>query len=94
MPYQKWTEQQRQQFLKLEKLFGQDFEFIAQKMNMTYSQVRSHYFYNKRLNRKDKTIKSVIGNVLGQDSSDENKSQIDQSAVQYSFIIFDKLNLQ
>ncbi|CAL6046221.1 SANT/Myb_domain [Hexamita inflata] len=41
---QVWTEEDLQQFLDLFEKYDTDFRQIAQEMNRTYSQIRSHYY--------------------------------------------------
>ncbi|CAL6050443.1 SANT/Myb_domain [Hexamita inflata] len=43
MPY--WTESENALFFKLLSVYGKDFQQIAECMNKSYTQVRSH-FYN------------------------------------------------
>ncbi|CAL6050393.1 SANT/Myb_domain [Hexamita inflata] len=45
MPYTKrWSEQENSQFFHLLQLYQKDFQYIAQQMKKTYTQVRSHYY--------------------------------------------------
>ncbi|CAL6046027.1 SANT/Myb_domain [Hexamita inflata] len=57
MPYTKrWSEQENSQFFRLLQLYQKDFQYIAQQMDKTYTQVRSHY-YNMEIKSSRSTQK-------------------------------------
>ncbi|CAL6083897.1 SANT/Myb_domain [Hexamita inflata] len=76
---QLWTEEDCKQFIILSKKYHNDFQQIADEMNRSYSQIRSHYY---NLKRKPK--------VDGKDSNDK-KGKAKQTQQEQPFIIFDDL---
>ncbi|CAL5979599.1 SANT/Myb_domain [Hexamita inflata] len=74
-----WTEEDCKQFIILSKKYHNDFRQIADEMNRSYSQIRSHYY---NLKRKPK--------VDGNDSNDK-KVKAKQTLQEQPFIIFDDL---
>ncbi|CAL6046269.1 SANT/Myb_domain [Hexamita inflata] len=58
MPY--WTEQENEQFFDLLKAYGKDFQQIAEYMNKSYIQVKSHYYNIQAKKSKDKHKESII----------------------------------
>ncbi|CAL6082493.1 SANT/Myb_domain [Hexamita inflata] len=80
MPYKCWTEQELKEFVRLQEIFQQNFDEIAKRLNKTTSQVRSHYYYNMKLaKRNPEKIKQVIQNVLKCDSEPSECSQSNSS---------------
>ncbi|CAL6050415.1 SANT/Myb_domain [Hexamita inflata] len=42
--HRRWTEEENDEFLHLIHVYYKDFQYIANEMNKTYNQVRSHYY--------------------------------------------------
>ncbi|CAL6050397.1 SANT/Myb_domain [Hexamita inflata] len=57
MSCKRWSESENKQFLFLLSVYQKDFEYIAQQMNKTYNQVRSH-FYNIQSKDRYKSSKN------------------------------------
>ncbi|CAL6088897.1 SANT/Myb_domain [Hexamita inflata] len=74
MPY--WSEYENSQFFKLLSAYGKDFQQIAECMNKSYTQVRSH-FYNIK----------VKESKAGKEELKEYRSL--QNNQQLHFIVFD-----
>ncbi|CAL6009565.1 SANT/Myb_domain [Hexamita inflata] len=89
---QLWSEAESKLFLDLMKKYHNDFVQIAEELNRTYSQVRSHYYNLFRkpkstsLNKQTKQKPQESGkNKQKQKVKKKNKSE------HYSYIIFDEL---
>ncbi|CAL6116608.1 SANT/Myb_domain [Hexamita inflata] len=52
----RWSETEKEQFIHLIHVYQKDFQYIAQRMDKTYTQVRSHYY---NVNQKAKTSRQV-----------------------------------
>ncbi|CAL6046029.1 SANT/Myb_domain [Hexamita inflata] len=52
----RWSEADKDQFAYLFHIYQKDFEYIAQRMGKTYTQVRSHYY---NINSKAKTSRQT-----------------------------------
>ncbi|CAL6116606.1 SANT/Myb_domain [Hexamita inflata] len=52
----RWSEQENNLFFRLLQLYQKDFQYIAQQMDKTYTQVRSHY-YNLEIKSSKSTQK-------------------------------------
>ncbi|CAL6046075.1 SANT/Myb_domain [Hexamita inflata] len=42
--HRRWSEEENDEFLHLIHVYQKDFQYIANEMNKTYNQVRSHYY--------------------------------------------------
>ncbi|CAL6088905.1 SANT/Myb_domain [Hexamita inflata] len=76
MPY--WSEYENAQFFKLLNAYGKDFQQIAECMNKSYTQVRSH-FYNIQV-KQSKTLK---------EEPQEYRSLQKNQHLKFHFIVFD-----
>ncbi|CAL6102367.1 SANT/Myb_domain [Hexamita inflata] len=80
MPYTKrWSEQENNLFFRLLQLYQKDFQYIAQQMDKTYTQVRSHYY-----NLEIKSSKSMQKQEKTSDSGLERMDLL-------NFIVFDEV---
>ncbi|CAL6046089.1 SANT/Myb_domain [Hexamita inflata] len=52
---QRWTEVENHEFRRLFNRYPRDFALIAEKMNKSYNQVRSHYY---NIQKRERDIKS------------------------------------
>ncbi|CAL6088912.1 SANT/Myb_domain [Hexamita inflata] len=46
--HSRWSEEENSEFLHLIHVYQKDFQYIANEMNKTYNQVRSHYYKNSK----------------------------------------------
>ncbi|CAL6102329.1 SANT/Myb_domain [Hexamita inflata] len=59
--HRRWTEEENDEFLHLIHVYYKDFQYIANEMNKTYNQVRSHYYnINSKVEQRRKFSKSAF----------------------------------
>ncbi|CAL6088926.1 SANT/Myb_domain [Hexamita inflata] len=62
--HRRWSEEENDEFLHLIHVYQKDFQYIANEMNKTYNQVRSHYYnLNSKTERTQNRQQSNV-NVL------------------------------
>ncbi|CAL6046053.1 SANT/Myb_domain [Hexamita inflata] len=82
---QRWTEAENYEFIQQQKVYPRDFIQIAEKMNKSYSQVRSH-FYNIEKKARDLKFNLNLAKIeKGLDQSGQSK----QEQPKYQLIVFD-----
>ncbi|CAL6046103.1 SANT/Myb_domain [Hexamita inflata] len=85
----RWTEAENKEFSKLLKRYQKDFTLIAEKMDKSYSQVRSHYYNIQKKERDLKTSLNLAEFKKNYDIDQSIQRQSDQPI--YQFIVFERV---
>ncbi|CAL6046043.1 SANT/Myb_domain [Hexamita inflata] len=59
----RWSEEENDDFLRLIHIYQKDFQYIANEMNKTYNQVRSHYYNINSKTERTKQNKSPVNEL-------------------------------
>ncbi|CAL6046031.1 SANT/Myb_domain [Hexamita inflata] len=70
MTYRKrWSDAENEEFVRLLHIFQKDFNAISERMNKTYTQIRSHYYNLKQREKKTTRIpRKNSSNISSRDS--------------------------
>ncbi|CAL6046091.1 SANT/Myb_domain [Hexamita inflata] len=80
---QRWTETEDIEFRKLINRYQNDFMLIAERMDKSYNQVRSHYYNVQKRQRNLKT------KLISQENIKTNQSKENLTESKYKLIVFE-----
>ncbi|CAL6102317.1 SANT/Myb_domain [Hexamita inflata] len=89
---QRWTDAENHEFRRLFSRYPRDFMLIAERMDKSYSQVRSHYY---NIEKRERVMKATLHMTVAKQSVNQDQFSHNQlmksEPPTYSLIVFEQI---